>query len=195
MGGVAKIVLIAPLYLSMVAGTGGAYTAANLPLALSQTQNPVFEIRGLRTKRDQVLSVSQHLANIRETLGLRMSEISQIFGVTRPAAYAWVNGTEPKPELRIRILRLSRLVEELQNAGVEKVDMLARLPIANDQSLVDLLTSGSDVHHAFASMKQIATGSMQRGQASRDFGPASRRRKVSIDAISVPVISNVVKQS
>ena len=116
--GVAMMALIAPLYLTMVAGTGGAYTAANLPFALNQHQNQIFEIRGLHAKRSQLLTVSQHLSNVRGILGLKMSEVSQIFGVTRPAAYAWINGVEPKPEVRARILHISRLAEELRSAGI-----------------------------------------------------------------------------
>ena len=194
-GGTGKMVLIAPLYLCMIAGTGGVYTPANIPLRFTASQNQLFEVRGLPTKRNQLASISQHVISIRKVLGLKMSELALIFGVTRPAAYAWINGVEPKPELRAKILNLSRLVEELRSTGMGSVELLARQPIATDKSLIDLLKSGNDVSDAIISMKRSTMQNTHRTGLRREFGPQSRRRKVSADAISVPIVAELGEQS
>jgi DNA-binding XRE family transcriptional regulator len=176
--------LIVPLYLALIAGTGGTYATVNLPRALAIYRNPIFEIRGQREKHDQVLSIAQHLTSIRETLGLTMSDIAKIFDVTRPTVYSWFGGSNPRPEIRLKICRLSTLSDEFRAAGISRVGIYLRRPIGGNGSLLDLLKSDADLNEAVASIKSTA---MQTRDKLRVVGPASRRVSVGLDEISTHI--------
>lgn len=187
LNGVTKTMLFAPLYLSLVAGTGGMYTAGNIQACFSVPQNNrIIVIRGRHTKGKQIFSVSEQLVHLREMFGLTMTEIAQIFGVSRPTAYAWLSGSEPKVEVKSRLIDLTTYVEDLRTHGVAQARVLARQPLEGGPSLVELLKSGADARSAIASIKYSATlTSSQRGK--RNFGPAEKAIRVSVDEISVPI--------
>jgi transcriptional regulator with XRE-family HTH domain len=184
----ARVALIAPLYVCMIAGTGGVYTPANIQKAWFDHHNSIILIRGNHTKRHQVLSISQHLAQIRETFGLSMTELAQVLRISRPTAYAWLNGTDPKDEEgKALISRLSNYAESLRSAGITKVEILARQPISAGKSLIDLLKSGNDVSAAIASIKFTADSVSAPSRIKRDFGPVTKVRRVRADEISAPI--------
>jgi DNA-binding XRE family transcriptional regulator len=185
--GTVKAALIAPLYVCMISGTGGVYTPTNIQFGLSLHSNPVVEIRGYHTKRNQLLSVSQQLVGLREMFGLTMTELAQILGVTRPTVYAWLNGSEPKPEIKFRILGLAKYVEELRNVGISQAETLARQPQSDGQSLISLLKSGADPKSAIATIKYSASHTSGLKAVKRDFGPTHKTRRVSLDEISIPI--------
>jgi DNA-binding transcriptional regulator YiaG len=43
-------------------------------------------------------SSAEHVANIRDVFAINMSDLASVLGVTRPTAYTWLEGQEPKPE-------------------------------------------------------------------------------------------------
>jgi hypothetical protein len=187
LNGVTKTMLFAPLYLSLVAGTGGMYTAGNIQACFSVPPNDrIFVIRSRHLKEKQIFSVSERLVNLRDMFGLTMTEIAQIFRVSRPTAYAWLSGSEPKLEAKSRLIDLSTYVEDLRSDGVAQARVLARQPLVGGPSLIELLKSGADARSAIASIKQSAA--LTRGQrVKRDFGPAEKTIRVSIDEISIPI--------
>lgn len=181
--------LALPLYLCLIAGTGGVYTPANVQLAWANQQNQIVQIRGYRAKRKRIQNVSQHLIQIREMFGLKMTELAQILGVSRPTAYSWINGVDPRePETRTLINSLSRYVEDLRSSGVTNVVRLARQPLSTGESLIDLLKAGKDVGGEIASVKLTAAQALTQVRTKRDFGPASKVRRVRTDEISVPIL-------
>ena len=184
-----KLGLIVPLYISMIAGTGGLSATPNVLYAATTYRNPIIrEIRGHHSNRDHILSFAQRLSIIREMFGLRMSEVAQIFGVSRPAAYAWLNGSEPRADTRIRILRLSRAAEELKTAGIENIRQYVRQPTASGQSLIDLLQSGADVSTTVSLIKASLLTSLQSLGTKPEFGPPTRKRVVGLDEISTSAV-------
>jgi hypothetical protein len=184
---VTKLSAIVPLYIAMIAGTGGVYANTNLSYAASIYDNRMIEIRGHQAKREQLMSVAQQVSTIRDALGLKMSELAQFFDVTRPTAYAWLNGSDPKPEVRVRIHRLSRVVDELRSAGIERIDRYARLPLNNGQSLIDVLRSGADTQASVAAVKRTALKASDASLVERGIGPHSRKKIVRLDEISAPI--------
>jgi len=188
LSGVTKTMLFAPLYLSLVAGTGGIYTAGNIQACFSVPQNnKIIVIRGRHTKGKQILSVSERLVNLREMFGLTMTEVAQIFGVSRPTTYAWLSGSEPKFEAKSRLMDLSTYVEDLRSHGVAQAWVSARQPLEGGPSLIELLKAGADVRSAIASIKHSASLASNRKEVKRDFGPTKKTRRVTISEISVPI--------
>ena len=56
-----------------------ALTYKTLPEVRDLQSQPIFEIRGHQEKRMKVRSIAQHLESIRDSFGLRMSEIAGRF--------------------------------------------------------------------------------------------------------------------
>lgn len=185
-----KLHVIVPLSLALVAGiagTGGTFGAQNISYATSLIHNPIIEVRGHQPKRERLTSIAQQVSLIRDALGLKMSELAQIFGVTRPTAYAWLNGADPKPELKIKILRVNRLVNDLHAANILKVERYCRLPLDSGESLIDALKSGSNWDAAVSAIKRTAFQSS--APVSRpERGPAGRKRTAGLDEISSSIV-------
>lgn len=184
----AKAALIAPLYMFLVAGTGGVYTSANIQTAWINPQNSVVTVRGDRAKRKIVLSFSEQLLQIRDMFGLSMTELAQVFAVSRPTVYSWTNGVDPKDQgVKDLINKLSCHVETLRAAGLTSVNVLARQPVSDGKSVIDLLKSGTDVTSAIASIKFTGASLPSSSRIKRNFGPASKTRRVSVEVISAPI--------
>lgn len=182
-----KLRVIIPLSIALIAGTGGAYGASNISYASSVFQNPIIQVRGNEPRREILISVAQQVILIRDALGLKMSELAQIFGVTRPTAYAWINGSEPKPEIKIKIFRLRRFVDELHGAGIARLDRFTRIPLYNGKSLLDSLKADSGLEDATAAIKR--TASQQRlDHAEIELGRANRKRIADLDDISTAIV-------
>ncbi len=89
-------------------------------------------------------SSAEHIANIRDVFSISMSELASVFGVTRPTAYAWLEGQEPEPETVKRIRQLSRAADEIKQANIIRLDLLVHWPILNGRSLFDMLKAISE---------------------------------------------------
>jgi hypothetical protein len=182
-----KLGVIVPLYVAMIAGTGGIYANTNITQACSMYQNSIIEVRGNHSKREQVLSIAEHVSIIRDAFGLRMSEVAMIFAVTRPTAYAWLNGSDPKPEVKAKIHRISRLVQDLRDGGIQRLDLYTRRPLRHGRSLIDMLRNGTDIQEAVGAIKATAMQTAQMRNIKGEIGPASRRKTVPLDEISAPI--------
>jgi DNA-binding XRE family transcriptional regulator len=183
--GAVKAVLIAPLYVCMVAGTGGVYTPTNIQLRVNAPSNSIVEIRGYHTKRNLLFSVPQELVDLRDMFGLTMTDLAQIFGVSRPTVYAWLSGSEPKDEIKSEMRTLAGYVEELRNAGISQAAFLARQPLEGEQSLISIFKSGSDAKNAIATIKYSLMQVNSLKTVKRDFGPSRKTIRVSLGEISV----------
>jgi DNA-binding transcriptional regulator YiaG len=186
-----QTVLITPLYLCMIAGTGGVYTPASLQVWAEQP-NQVVQIRGYHSKRERILSVSERLVQIRDTFGMTMTDLATVLGVSRPTAYSWINGviTPKEPKTNSLISKLGAHADALRHAGVARVPTLARRPLSNGQSLIDVLKAGKDASKEIESMQFASAQAPGQSRTRRDFGPASKVRRVRVDEISTPVAAD-----
>src|SRR5260370_25265884 len=103
---------------AMVSGTAGTYQIAETnPPEIRQFRFPIQEPRSVVSRRKELApSAADSLSKIREVFGLKMSELSQIFGVSRRAAYDWLEGATPKPEMSSRIYQLNTVAETFSTA-------------------------------------------------------------------------------
>jgi hypothetical protein len=181
--------LVAPLYLCLIAGTGGVYTPQNVQSFFAGHQNPIVEVRGYHKKRDEIVSIAHHIGDIRQMFGMTMTEIAQTFRVTRQAAYSWLNGVEPRPEIRTEICRLGKHASAFREAGIQTANKVARRPLQDGRTLVERITAGENVEDVLPSVKSAA---LQNGEQpkGRPMMVGSQARKVSLDEISTPILAS-----
>jgi transcriptional regulator with XRE-family HTH domain len=194
---VAAMTLFVALALPM--GTGGGYTAANADLIPGSTNIPVVTITSTpsveRKMPAQEVSIPKAITRIRDGLGLNMSEVADIFGVSRQAVYLWLRGENLKNEYAQRIWQLSRIAERLQLAGIDRPEHFIHRPLSPEgNSLFQLLISGANVDSALVLVKE----QFNVEQSSRDKFIAehrnSRHRKPdhsSIMELATPILDEV----
>ena len=153
--------LFAPL-LVLTAGTGGMMTAHSA----CELQNhwlycPPIQVESSASRAIDKYSPAEHVANIRDVFGLNMSDLASLLGVTRPTAYAWLEGQEPKAEATKRIQQLSCTADEIKKMNLSRLDKLVHRPILDGRSLFDLLKSDEEPLTAIVALKSLAAKEAQ----------------------------------
>jgi transcriptional regulator with XRE-family HTH domain len=157
------------LFGALIAGTGGLYSPANTALVSEWTNVPAVTITSSSSAERKILaqevSIPRAILQIRDRLGLKMSEVAEVFGVSRQAVYLWLKGDNLKPEYVQRIWQLNRIAERLQLAGIDRPEHFIHRPLSLDgDSLFQLLISGANVDSALALLKE----QFNMEQSSRD---------------------------
>lgn len=179
--------LVSPL-LGLIAGTGGLITAHSAEVLDHCIYNSRIHIERSASRNVDIRSPSEHVANIRDTFALNMSELATVLHITRPTVYAWLEGQEPKPEAVTQIQQLSRAADEIKRMKISRFDTLLRRPILNGHSLLDILKAGGNPLEALAELKLIA----ERESQVRLLPKSSGKRLRSLDDVigEFPVITN-----
>jgi len=180
-------VLFLPLYASLVAGTGGIYQASNLLDSSVFRSNPLIKINENRRRSTSVTSVSHHINKIRSAFGLNMSEMAEVFGVSRPTAYSWLQGSSPKHDLLSKIWRLSSYADSLAALGIPRMQLLVRRPLRSGVSLFAALQAGNGIDSAIDCIKELAED-MNNPLAELRERTARKARVHFAEEISVPLI-------
>jgi transcriptional regulator with XRE-family HTH domain len=123
---------------------------------------------------------AEHVANIRDVFGVSMSDLAVILGVTRPTAYAWLEGNEPKQESITRIRQLSSIADRVKVMNIKRMDKLIHRKILNGESLFELLKTDRDPAILIQSLKEISEKEARTRQESKSSGKHRR----SLDEIS-----------
>lgn len=172
--------LAAPLLALLVPGTGGAYAPEGLVNLDRWTYQSAVEVRSSHhPDRVDARTTAEHVRHIRDAFGLHMSELANLLNVSRPTAYAWLNGQEPQPEAVARILRLSLAANRFSALGVGTDVMYVRQPLFDGVSLLGLLKAGHDTAQPMVQISELA----KKAQAIRHTPKGSGKRLRPIDHV------------
>lgn len=169
-----------PMFLGFTAGTGGVMTADSTSVLERWLHAPTIHIERSAAKNVDTRSSAEHVANIRDIFSINMSELASLLGITRPTAYAWLEGQEPKLEAVRRIQQLSNTADEIKQANILRLDKLIHRPILNGHSLLDLLKTDEDLSEVIATLKTIAEKEAQARREPKGSGKHLR----SLDDVS-----------
>jgi hypothetical protein len=169
------------------AGTGGIMTAHSTAEVLNRFHYPRIHVEPSRAKQVDTRSPAEHVANIRDVLAINMSDLASVLGVTRPTAYAWLEGQEPKTEAMMHIQRLSRVADEINRANIIRLDKLVHRPILSGRSLLDILKTDEDPRSALADLKAIADKEAQTRREPKGAGKHLRSLDVVLGESSVAI--------
>jgi hypothetical protein len=177
---------------SFTGGTGGAYQADDRSVLerMEHFRGPV-EIAIPDGPEELVFapSAAQLLMNVRDVFGLKMSELAQVFGVSRRAAYDWLGGAVPKSEMLSKFYTLSKHADEFKAAGIERVDHFLHRPIVAERTLLDLLKSGENLESAVVIIKSTAAEeALNRKHSARKLSDTDTAKVNGFDEESTPII-------
>jgi len=184
----AVIRVVVPLLL--LPGSGGAITARGVAQQKQLMHSPNISI----DPHHVLMPVYERspaviIESIRTVYGLNMSELASVLGVTRPTAYSWLRGKDPKPESMENIYRLASVVDEIKNLRVPKVQSLLRRPIFEGRSIIDKIKSNEDIGDALITIKTIAYKEAQTRKRQKGFGDKISPFDDAASNISTPTYS------
>ncbi len=152
--------VVIPLVMSFIAGTGGAMTAQSAEAMGRWVHTPAIHVtrpaqEPVAFNKSDIRTPSEHLTRIRDVFALNMSELANVLGVSRPTAYAWLEGQEPgKQEAIVEIRHLAELAETLDALSINRINKLIRRPIFGVQSFLDKLKARENIDDAIATFKR-----------------------------------------
>jgi hypothetical protein len=128
-----------------VSGTGTAlsYDNYNNLQALRSRLPSFIEILPAATALD-VRSPSEHLANIINILNIPISDLADIFSVSRQMIYKWRDGSMPEDDKQKRIAALSLVADQFYTAKIDRPDTLLKMRAFHGQSFLMLFKQGKD---------------------------------------------------
>jgi transcriptional regulator with XRE-family HTH domain len=161
---------------ALVAGTGGFFSPTNAALVPQWTNAPAVTISCTpsleRKSQAPEASIPKAILQIRDGLGLTMSEVADIFGVSRQAVYLWLKGENLKNEYVQRAWQLSLIAEQLQLAGIDRPEHFIHRPLSPEgASLFKMLLDGADTDSTLALLKE----QFKAEQSSRDKSVSERQ--------------------
>ncbi len=157
--------------LVLTAGTGGIFTPLSTKVLDRWLYTPQIHVEPSVAINVDTRSPAEQVANIRDVFAINMSDLASVLGVTRPTAYAWLEGRqEPKAEAVIHIQKLSRIADEFNRANIIRLDKLVHRPILNGRSLVDILKADEDHLEALSTLKEIANKESQNRHEPKGTG-------------------------
>lgn len=192
-------VAVGLLFGTLVAGTGGLFSPTNAALIPELTNAPAVSINSTssveRKRLAQESSIPKAILQIRNRLGLKMSEVADIFGVSRQAVYLWLKGDNLKIEYVQRVWQLSLIAERLQLAGIDRPEHFIHRPLSPEgSSLFKLLVSGADVDSALALLKEqfiAEQSSREKSFAERQHTGGRKQYPSSVMELATPILEEV----
>ena len=174
---------------ALTQGTAGGYYPEFFDLEIiSNHRGPVQYKIFTKQIVDIAPSTAQLLSTVRDVFALRMSEVAQVFGVSRRAAYDWLEGATPKRETAARIYTLSRHAEDLKASGLLNVALYIHRPVIAGRSLFDLLKSGESIEQAIGIIKRTASGEAKnRERLGRRASETDTASIDGFDEVSTPI--------
>ncbi len=176
--------VVVPLVMSFMAGTGGSVTVQSAEAIGRWLYTPTIHV-GFSSQATATIeeadtrTPAEHVVRIRDEFSLNMSELADVLGVSRPTAYAWIKGNEPKQEAILEIQRLSAIAEKLNGLNIKRIDKLVRRPIFGSQSLLDKLKSRDKIDEALVVIEKL---SIKESEARGKAKGSGKNRRGAVDA-------------
>ena len=187
--GLLPVVLIWPHSSTGLTGaTAGSYSEETLQHTKDKDIERLIILTKPRLESPPLRSVSRDLEVIRDTFALKMSEIAQLFDVSRPTVYAWLDGSTPRPDVLARLAYLSKQAEKVNQAGITRVEHFLRRPLADGRSLLQLLKEGANIEQALSTIKHAAVEEESSRKMAVSRHSPKKGDTAAIDELSVPIV-------
>ncbi|MDH4610308.1 hypothetical protein [Pseudomonas sp. BN102] len=106
------------------------------------------------------LSTKERLGNVQSCLDLSITQMSELFGVTRKAVYDWMDGAEPRSAALSRIVLLEDIIASTKGVDLKRLKTVWNLPVSGrsfKQVLADdALDKGDLLKEALAKISELA---------------------------------------
>ncbi|GEM_PF-4394399 len=119
----------------------------------------------LPTLQDQIVF-------IRGNLGVNVSELSELLGVSRQALYSWIKGASPQGDNLARLEELFGVAKRLAMLSIERPDTVVHRPVFEGESLFGLMMARQiPSHQQLEQLSQLSIREAQQRAASSHGQP------------------------
>mgnify|MGYP003326755929 CR=1 FL=1 len=108
----------------------------------------------IAAQTDVVRTSAENLARIREILKPTITELANLFGVSRQAVYDWQAGKPLAQENAAKLEDLAKAADVLAATGIDGSSQLLRRNIAGSKSLLDVVREGGSATSAAQMLAQ-----------------------------------------
>lgn len=133
-------------------------------------------------------SAEEHLANVRNVIGLPMSELAKELNVTRQALYKWLSAeSQPDSPEKIEHIKRLSLIADLFNANqLSNGKSLVKIRAFDGASLLDVVKTSPDW---FEKAKSLVSEAVAMKEAARNSGMMDSKAESSSDWLASESIS------
>ncbi|MFM9967825.1 MAG: hypothetical protein ACKVQK_05435 [Burkholderiales bacterium] len=148
------------LVFAFLAGTGG-YATADYLAKRSDHGYRFIQFQGAEkaieicAEEDIVRTPAENLARIRDVLKPTITELANLFGVSRQAVYDWQAGKQTATENSAKLDALAKAADVLALSGIQGSSQLLRRRFAGGESLIGVIREGGSVVSAAQALAQI----------------------------------------
>jgi len=122
------------LFLETVTGTGSTLVLALCLFSPGRItdSHTLLRTQASPTEAARLPQPVPPLTRLRELTGLTVQQLADVFGVTRAAAYEWLNGTQPRGERQAHLLEALQFIETAaeQLRGSQELSQWLQTPVA-----------------------------------------------------------------
>ncbi len=130
---------------------------------------------------------AEHIANIRSVFNPSISDLANLFDISRQAVYKWLSyKSTPDQEKLKQLIELSHIADKFRNAEIFRSDSVLKMKAFNGLSLLDILKSGKDYS---AQIDMLISEAKAMEESYKRSGIASSKTKPTNDwkaSISIP---------
>ncbi len=178
---------------ALLVGTGGYSTTDYWTKRSDQGYRPILlnDLPGKvdnAAQTDIVRTSAENLSRIRDVLKPTITELANLFSVSRQAIYDWQAGKPTAPENAAKLDDLARAADALATTGIDGSSQLLRRKIAGNKSLLEVVREGGSAANAALVLAQVVVREAKQRErlASRLAGRA--KPTVPRDDFGVPML-------
>lgn len=116
--------------------------------------NPVLKVY-LQESNDIVATTADNLAKIRDVFKPAISDLANIFGVSRQAIYNWISGEEPIDVHARKIKDFADAADLVNESGLLISGHVLKRKIVDGKSLFELVESGASAKESMLNLLKI----------------------------------------
>jgi hypothetical protein len=185
-----KAAMVAVTVVGMQVGTGGELTEnyykqrGQKGYALARYEDVPIERKAIAARTS-----AQDLAYIRTVLKSTVTELANLFGVSRQAIYDWQTGKQVAIENATKLEDLAKAAEILSDGGLVGSPLVMRRKIIGGKTLFDILREGGSVQDAARLLVEIMRHENQQREAL-ELRLADRKQRLVVgpDDLGVPML-------
>ncbi|AOE70489.1 hypothetical protein A7317_26840 [Pseudomonas fluorescens] len=103
-------------------------------------------------EKAEAIGLTAQLDAIKDFLGLTVTQLSELFKVTRKTVYDWYDGADPRPVVANKINALYHVFRSMAaQVDLKRLKQVWNLPV-NGESLIEAINSSTDQHHLEAAL-------------------------------------------
>lgn len=180
---------LVPMALGGEPGSGGAVTPEAALSRHQWLQDGSIDVTTAVTGEDdaELFSPAERLEQIRQLLGLTVTDLARLMDTSRPTVYAWLNGQEPRPEVHTRLIGLERQAKDIAVYDLPRINKLIRRPLHCGGSLLDRLQKGDPLQPALEELQNLAQREHSRRTRHKGKVIATRSSREALDDVAVPL--------